>query len=75
MSFDTVSETRKEFEAFVDRQVPSNPKVQPKFTVVVSQDYFDRYEGWLTRNNKWTDVGTPAENLLWQGHIIVRGNI
>jgi hypothetical protein len=73
MSFDSVSNTRKEFEEWVDRMVPDAPKA-PSFTIVVTKDYYDRYETWLTRNNKYTDLGTPADNLLWQGHVVVRGH-
>jgi hypothetical protein len=64
---------RKEFEAFIDKVAPDTPK-EPKFTIVVSADYYDRYDRWLAHADKYSDLGTPAENLLWKGHIIVRGH-
>ena len=65
-------ELKDRFMRHVDRVQPKLPP-ETKYTIVVPKDYYDRYSRSLLYRDRYHDVDTPSENLLWEGHVIVRG--
>lgn len=70
----TPKEVKEEFLQWCDRRRLYETPPQPKYTIVVPPAVYDGYIKALLPSQRYTDMGTPSENVLWQGHIIVRGD-